>query len=532
MLFTLPNECIKVKISMSKLDNAHSQLSEIVVGKDILELLSSSMYVDPLTIFREYVQNAADAIDEAVEAGELISRSEGLIEIRLDHINRRARIRDNGIGVANADFARLLTSFGASHKRGSNSRGFRGVGRLAGLGYCQELVFRSRATSEEPVLELSWDCKALKKLLTDPTYNGSLPDLVREVTALREVEGIDIPNRFFEVDIIRPRRIGRDILVNEVTIRDYLRQVAPVPFSKNFKLADEVALHFNEMDFELPVYSIQINDEDLITRPFGPAIDYSDIKSGQFHNIEPIAVLGQDGETAAIGWIAHHDYQGAIPEKLGIRGLRARVGNIQIGGERLFLEIFPEERFNSWTIGEIHILDRRITPNGRRDDFDHSPQLANLINHLSPVGMKIARHCRSSSQERNRIKQFELSAQKAEQALDTIDQGALTKRRQQELQRDVGAKLGEMRNAAGFDLLHQSVKREFDNKLVELETRLETVSEKGAAEDPLATLPEYKQPIYREVISLIYECSANQIAATSLVNKLLDRLGGKPSKGN
>ena len=35
----------------------------IDIGKDILELLSSSMYVDPLSIYPEYVQNAADAID-------------------------------------------------------------------------------------------------------------------------------------------------------------------------------------------------------------------------------------------------------------------------------------------------------------------------------------------------------------------------------------------------------------------------------------------------------------------------------------
>ena len=43
--------------------------SEIVIGKDILELLSSSMYVDPMTIYRKYVQNAADAIDDARNAG-------------------------------------------------------------------------------------------------------------------------------------------------------------------------------------------------------------------------------------------------------------------------------------------------------------------------------------------------------------------------------------------------------------------------------------------------------------------------------
>ena len=37
--------------------------TQIVVGKDILDLLSSSMYIDPMAIYREYVQNAADAID-------------------------------------------------------------------------------------------------------------------------------------------------------------------------------------------------------------------------------------------------------------------------------------------------------------------------------------------------------------------------------------------------------------------------------------------------------------------------------------
>ena len=36
----------------------------VLVGKDILELLSSSMYVDPMTVYREYVQNAADALDD------------------------------------------------------------------------------------------------------------------------------------------------------------------------------------------------------------------------------------------------------------------------------------------------------------------------------------------------------------------------------------------------------------------------------------------------------------------------------------
>ena len=41
----------------------------VIVGKDLLELLSSTMYVDPLTIYREFIQNATDAIDKADEEG-------------------------------------------------------------------------------------------------------------------------------------------------------------------------------------------------------------------------------------------------------------------------------------------------------------------------------------------------------------------------------------------------------------------------------------------------------------------------------
>ena len=76
----------------------------IVVGKDILELLGTSMYVDPMTIYREYVQNAADAIDEARRIGLLTPPSPGSVEIRIDPVGRVVRIRDNGVGVPGNDY--------------------------------------------------------------------------------------------------------------------------------------------------------------------------------------------------------------------------------------------------------------------------------------------------------------------------------------------------------------------------------------------------------------------------------------------
>jgi hypothetical protein len=61
-----------------------------------------------------------------------------VVEIELDLGKRTVRIRDNGTGIRAADFETRMTSFGASAKRSTNARGFRGVGRLSGLGYCQE----------------------------------------------------------------------------------------------------------------------------------------------------------------------------------------------------------------------------------------------------------------------------------------------------------------------------------------------------------------------------------------------------------
>src|SRR5437016_595833 len=99
----------------------HPIAESIVIGKDILELLSSSMYVDPMTIYREYVQNAADAIDDA-RAARLLS-DPGRIEITIDQNERSILIRDDGIGVDHEEFTTRMTAFGASAKRGTTARG-------------------------------------------------------------------------------------------------------------------------------------------------------------------------------------------------------------------------------------------------------------------------------------------------------------------------------------------------------------------------------------------------------------------------
>ncbi len=98
------------------------------------------MYVDPLSIYREYVQNSADAIQEARQVGLLEGEEPGRIDISVDFDTRTILLRDNGAGIPADSAAQRLLAIGASPKRGTRARGFRGIGRLAGLAYCQELA--------------------------------------------------------------------------------------------------------------------------------------------------------------------------------------------------------------------------------------------------------------------------------------------------------------------------------------------------------------------------------------------------------
>ena len=73
-----------------------------------------------------------------------MTRNDGAVKVTLDGRERSLRIEDNGIGVPNDEVVATLCSLGCSDKDGVNSRGFRGIGRLGGMGYCEHLRFETR----------------------------------------------------------------------------------------------------------------------------------------------------------------------------------------------------------------------------------------------------------------------------------------------------------------------------------------------------------------------------------------------------
>ena len=492
-----------------------------IVGKDVLELLSSSMYVNPLAIYREYIQNATDSIDEAVALGLLGPRESGRVDIKIDAQRRTVLVRDNGTGVEKAAFTRTLIALGASRKRGTKARGFRGVGRLAGLGYCRELVFRSLADGEHEISEMRWDCQRLKSILRDSSFKGDVENLIREVVRVQRRPATQ-PGHFFEVELSGVVRHGDDRLVNPEALGDYLSQVAPVPFSPSFNFGkdidEEMHRHMN-----LGTVRIYLNEnEQPLFRPHRNVFEARKGVNDGFVNVEFFGIKNNEGGLAAKGWVLGHGYFGAIDSTASIKGLRLRSGNMQVGESDILEELFTESRFNGWVVGEFHVLDDRILPNGRRDHYEQNVHFGNLLNQLRPIAQDLSRRCRQSSIRRNVIHQFEVASGQVVHNLAVMRQAAISQTDRKKLHKDTSKDVARMQKVADHSVLESAQKKRMSRALSRYKQQLECIDH-GRNHKALARMEHREKEVLTRVCSLIYECSSNKIVAKQLIDRILAR---------
>ena len=232
------------------------------------------------------------------------------------------------------------------------------------------------------------------------------------------------------------------MLLNRQAVRDYISEVCPVPIAETFPFASKVKDLFKKNKAPLALNVTLDGNLEPVTRRYGEMIRFSDNRDDRFTEFEEIDIPSIDGNSsAAVGWVAHSSYVGAIPKDAGIRGIRARAGNIQIGDETVFDQLFPEERFNRWCVGEIHIVDSRIVPNGRRDYFELGPHTRNLENQLGAITHRIAKRCRVASTTRNKIHKFQSALLQMEETYELAVSGYLSAKDSKALAKQVLAQV-------------------------------------------------------------------------------------------
>ena len=489
------------------MSNTDAQAS--MVGSDILNLITTGMYHSPLTVYREYIQNTADAVGSSSDS------AAGRVEISIDPARRRVTIRDNGPGLSHVEAVRDLVPIARSRKQHGTDRGFRGIGRLSGLAFAETVTFRTRATGKQPVSRISWDGTALRTRAAQRTKTDSVIQECVEVTTL---DGEGWPSHFFEVEIVNIARHAAGLMLNCDAVRAYISEVCPVPMSADFPFAADVEGLFDGNDRSMTVEVFLAGDEAPVTRRLGAGLALSEDREDLFVGFRALHVPAVDGDgDAAVGWLIHSSYLGAIPKGLGVRGLRARQGNIQVGDEKVFDAFFPEERFNRWCIGEVHIVDPRIVPNGRRDYFEQSPHTRNLENHLDAIIRGIVNRCRKASATRNRARKLVATLDDIESAYDLAGSGYLMADDARALIERTVQKLEYMQKT--FAPMHVYA-LENVARLKDIEAKL-TNFQPRRGRSPLGSIRRSEINTYQRVFHALTELSPSAGAAKKIIEAIL-----------
>lgn len=341
---------------------------ETKIGKDVIESLTLGMYEDSRFIFREYIQNSADQIDKALEDGVFSTLRDGKIEIEINSTAKTISILDNATGIETDKVQPILKNIAQSTKDRTKNKGFRGIGRLGGLAYCDKLVFETSFKGEGTKSILDWDSQKLKSIINNRATKEEATTVIDDVTEFnREKEKKDA--HYFKVTL---KGVSNKVLLDKDDVYQYLTMVAPVPYAKGFIFKKRIEDKAKEFDFNIDEYPIFVN-RNQVFKAYTSSI-YEGEKNNkrridEVHKIETFEIRTNKDKLLAWGWHSISNFTKVIPSVNSARSLRLRKGNIQIGLEDALTKLFKEPRGTKYFFGEIFTISPDLIPNSRRDYF-------------------------------------------------------------------------------------------------------------------------------------------------------------------
>lgn len=363
-----------------------------LVGKDLLEQLMFSLYPDAETIYREYLQNACDSINEAAEFG-IIEKKDGHVSINIDKFHHTIIIEDNGTGIK-ADVAEItLKQIARSKKKKESAAGFYGIGRLVGGGYCKQLSFFTSAQGENVASEMVFNMDKIREILEDNEDNSSASEVIHRVTTFRNNIAEEPQKHYFRVVLEGVLPDYHDVLLDEDKINAYLMQVAPIPYEASFynnlikpNITKDDSKYLNYYN-QLNAVKVSINNIVGLEKPYetkfkGTEHEYIDDEGSIRKDNAPIneirffSIADPQLGDLAWGWYAYTPAGTQIKaidsytqEKVLTRSIRLRCHNIQVGDENVLNKYFKQARSHVYFNGEVFIINQEIKPTADRSDI-------------------------------------------------------------------------------------------------------------------------------------------------------------------
>lgn len=408
-----------------------------LIGSFLLESITTGMYGERKNAIREYVQNSYDGIQSAIEE-KVLRGGAGKVTLTIAPDKKTLTILDNGIGLSHRVAVNTLTAVGASRKERGRQAGFRGIGRLAGIAFCEILRFRTKAAGDDLETVVEFDCEALRSGML---RSGRKPaaELITACTTYDQTKAADPRAHYFEVSLIGLKNAPVEA-TDPLQLRIFLSQVAPVDFHPDFKaFRDEILEEAGALETpppieveaddgddeeEQPDWSVLEDDaltmleripftfvsvvirhsspvkEEQVFKPFRPKLGVVDSDNIPLKEI----TVHSSASGSWWGWVGHKAKPGSYQDE-AVAGLRFRLKNIQIDGNELITlvpttnELRSAFRWSNWFIGEIYIDPRAVVPNARRDNFEEESRWLAIRKELDPVCQTLTAKARRVSKD-------------------------------------------------------------------------------------------------------------------------------------
>jgi molecular chaperone HtpG len=464
-----------------------------VIGKDVIESLTIGMYDDSRFIYREYIQNAADQIDKARQQGLV---EDGEIHIIIDPVKKIISIEDDATGIEEYKVVEILKNIAQSTKQRGVDKGFRGIGRLGGLGYCEKLVFETSFRGEPVKSIMTWDALKLKSIINNRNQKEEASAVIDAVTSLEKTK--EKPEaHYFKVTLIG---VTNKDLLDVKEIRSYLSMVAPVPFSNKFLFAKKIYAELEKEGIKLDEYKTFINAEQLFKGYNSYIYEGTDStnrkKIGEVIDVLFFKEYDKEKNKLFWGWYGITEKNQSLNQINYSRGFRLRKSNIQIGNEDTLTRFHRDRRFQFYFFGEVYALHPDLIPNARRDNFSETETYydfeSKLKNFFHTVIWKL---CYTASDVNSAVKAINNYNQLVEQFEKKKEEGFIDKAEQKSFLENIEKKKEE---AVKAEKKLETIKAKSTEtltpitKIIERATSNHTLTIKDDIDTEVATKPVFR----------------------------------------
>lgn len=338
------------------------------IGKSQMRQYMGELYEDCMVVYREYIQNACDAIEDAVEKGLITDRKKTTIVVTIDTFNHNIIIEDKGIGISVENIGPYLVDVASSKK--VNRAGQYGIGRLNGANYCDQIRYETSTFGEPIKSTLIWNVKKAREICNNPELDPTTEEIIDDVTILCPQEQEKEDEHYCRVTLVN---VNNSELMDEDKVIEYIQQIVPVDYCTVFKdnllkpaLEQPINHEFIEKFKSLWIYKISVNGTPVEKRYSSEEKDF------EFGSIRCFSLKdNKTQEEFAWGWYAMNKEAKQMND-LPISFIRARHCNYQIGPSTLLSGLYQAVIDQSYFIGEMHLVHEQLKPTASRDGINQN----------------------------------------------------------------------------------------------------------------------------------------------------------------